>query len=140
MATARQHPASLAKRTLRRSHPRQEPSALDAHAGICAGGRPKRRSLPRSGRLWTMSLELGLFRWPPLRLARMCREHASVVVVRPLVLHSLDELEEGEVGSVGRAIGLDVHRDFCEVAIVEGGALRSAGRIATTPERLELFA
>jgi transposase len=41
---------------------------------------------------------------------------------------------------VGRAIGLDVHRDFCEVAIVEGGALRSAGRIATTPERLELFA
>jgi Asp-tRNA(Asn)/Glu-tRNA(Gln) amidotransferase A subunit family amidase len=35
---------------------------------------------------------------------------------------------------------LDVHRDFCEVTIVESGALRSAGRIATTPERLELFA
>jgi transposase len=70
----------------------------------------------------------------------MCREHASVVVVRPLVLHFVGELEEGEVGSLGRAIGLDVHRDFCEVAIVEGGALRSAGRIATTPERLELFA
>src|SRR5688572_8807974 len=85
-----------------------------------------------------MSFELGLFRWPPLRLARMCREHASVVVVRPLVLHSSDE--EGDVGSVGRAIGLDVHRDFCEVAIVEGGALRSAGRIATSPDVLELFA
>ncbi len=42
--------------------------------------------------------------------------------------------------AVGRAIGLDVHRDFCEVALVESGALRSAGRIATTPERLELFA
>ncbi|MDQ5833040.1 MAG: IS110 family transposase [Actinomycetota bacterium] len=42
--------------------------------------------------------------------------------------------------SVGRAIGLDVHRDFCEVAIVESGALHSAGRIATTPEQLELFA
>jgi hypothetical protein len=68
----------------------------------------------------------------------MCREHASVVVVRPLVLHSSDA--EGEVGSVGRSFGLDVHRDFCEVAIVEGGALRSAGRIATTPEALELFA
>ena len=40
----------------------------------------------------------------------------------------------------GRAIGLDVHRDFCEVAIVEDGALRSAGRIATTPEQLGLFA
>ncbi len=32
---------------LRRQHPRQEPSALDAHAGICAGGRRQRRSLPR---------------------------------------------------------------------------------------------
>ena len=32
-----------------------------------------------------------------------------------------------------RAIGLDVHRDFCEVAIAEGGKVRSAGRIATTP-------
>ena len=42
--------------------------------------------------------------------------------------------------SVGRAIGLDVHRDFCEVAIAEGGVVRSAGRIKTTPEQLELFA
>jgi transposase len=39
-----------------------------------------------------------------------------------------------------RDIGLDVHRDFCEVAISEDGELRSAGRIETTPERLELFA
>jgi len=35
---------------------------------------------------------------------------------------------------------LDVHRDFCEVAVVEGGEVRSAGRIDTTPEALELFA
>jgi len=35
---------------------------------------------------------------------------------------------------------LDVHLEFCEVAVVEAGALRSAGRIETTPERLELFA
>jgi len=35
---------------------------------------------------------------------------------------------------------LDVHRDFCEVAIAEEGAVRSAGRVETTPERLELFA
>ena len=39
-----------------------------------------------------------------------------------------------------RAIGLDVHRDFCEVAIAEEGKVRSAGRIATRPEVLELFA
>ena len=42
--------------------------------------------------------------------------------------------------SLGRAIGLDVHRDFCEVAIVEEGVVRSAGRIATTPEAVALFA
>lgn len=39
-----------------------------------------------------------------------------------------------------RAIGLDVHLEFCEVAIAEGGAVRSAGRIETKPERIELFA
>ena len=39
-----------------------------------------------------------------------------------------------------RSIGMDVHRDFCEVAIAEEGAVRTAGRIATTPEALELFA
>ena len=39
--------ASLPRRALWRSYPRQEPSALAAHAGICAGGRPQGRSLPR---------------------------------------------------------------------------------------------
>ena len=29
------------------THPRQEPSAVIPHAGICAGGRPQGRSLPR---------------------------------------------------------------------------------------------
>src|ERR1700676_2422511 len=32
---------------LRRHHPREEPGALAAHAGICAGGDRKRSSLPR---------------------------------------------------------------------------------------------
>ena len=39
-----------------------------------------------------------------------------------------------------RAIGLDVHLEFCEVAIAEDGEVRSAGRIETTPEQIELFA
>jgi transposase len=39
-----------------------------------------------------------------------------------------------------RAIGMDVHRDFCEVAIVAAGQTRSVGRIATTPAALEVFA
>jgi transposase len=44
------------------------------------------------------------------------------------------------VRTLGRAVGLDVHLEFCEVAIAEAGALRSAGRIEATPERLEPFA
>ena len=36
-----------------------------------------------------------------------------------------------------RAVALDVHRDFCEVAIVTEGQLRSAGRIKAGPEALE---
>ena len=39
-----------------------------------------------------------------------------------------------------RDIALDVHLDFCEVAIAEAGEVRSAGRISTKPEELELFA
>ncbi len=39
-----------------------------------------------------------------------------------------------------RFIALDVHRDFCEVAIAEDGRVRRAGRLETTPARLELFA
>ena len=39
-----------------------------------------------------------------------------------------------------RAVGLDIHRDFCEVAIMESKELRSVGRVKTTPEDLELFA
>ena len=39
-----------------------------------------------------------------------------------------------------RSIGMDVHRDFCEIAIAEDGAVRAAGRIATEPAALELFA
>jgi transposase len=51
-----------------------------------------------------------------------------------------NEAEEDEVETLGRAIGLDVHLEFCEVAIVEEGVLRSAGRIQTSPEQLEWFA
>jgi transposase len=39
-----------------------------------------------------------------------------------------------------RAVGLDVHLEFCEVAIAEGGEVRSVGRIDTKPEQIELFA
>jgi transposase len=48
-------------------------------------------------------------------------------------------VDDGKEDGV-RAVALDVHRDFCEVAIVADGQLRSAGRIQTRPQALELFA
>ena len=39
-----------------------------------------------------------------------------------------------------RSIGIDAHRDFCEVAIAEAGTVRAAGRVASDPEALALFA
>jgi hypothetical protein len=41
---------------------------------------------------------------------------------------------------VGRAIGLDVRRGFCVVAICEDGKVRSAGRVPSTPEGVESLA
>ncbi len=48
MATAGSHDAPLTERALQRHYSRQEPSAVVPHAGNCAGGRSKERSLPRS--------------------------------------------------------------------------------------------
>lgn len=40
-----------------------------------------------------------------------------------------------------RFIGMDVHRDFCEIAVAEqDGKVRSAGRVASTIEALEVMA
>src|SRR4026209_886808 len=47
MATATTRDASLPGGALRRQNLRQEPSAVVPHAEICAGGRPRGRSLPR---------------------------------------------------------------------------------------------
>lgn len=37
-------------------------------------------------------------------------------------------------------IGLDIHRDFCEVAIAEDGKVRSVGRFSTEPDAIEGWA
>src|SRR3954465_1993933 len=47
-------------------------------------------------------------------------------------------IDVGEEVSM-RAVALDVHRNFREVAIVAEGRVRSAGRIEARPEALELF-
>jgi transposase len=41
---------------------------------------------------------------------------------------------------VPRRIGLDVHREFAQIAVWEDGIVRQAGQIATTPEALRAFA
>jgi transposase len=43
-------------------------------------------------------------------------------------------------GELVRFIGLDVHLEFCEIAICEQGKVRSAGRVASSPEGLEVLA
>jgi transposase len=39
-----------------------------------------------------------------------------------------------------RFIGLDVHLDFCEIAICEAGRVRSGGRVPTSPQGLQVLA
>ena len=39
-----------------------------------------------------------------------------------------------------RFIGIDVHRDFCEIASHQAGVTRSIGRINTTREDLKALA
>ena len=41
---------------------------------------------------------------------------------------------------MARRIGLDVHREFAQIAVWEDGVVRQAGQIATTPEALRAFA
>jgi transposase len=80
----------------------------------------------------------------PCDLPGLCREHVSVCVVVPLVLPLAVNRALGVRMAlnrwVGRAIALDVHRDFCLVAICEDGEVRSAGRVASTPEGLGTLA
>src|SRR4051794_9147755 len=87
-----------------------------------------------------MRFERESFIGPPLRLARVV-PRARIGRCRSPARSPRYRREEVIVSrSVGRAIGLDVQRDFCEVAICEVGRVRSAGRIETSPEALELFA
>ena len=45
-----------------------------------------------------------------------------------------------ETDMARRCIGLDVHREFAQVAIWQGGLVTQAGRFATTPEGVRAFA
>ena len=51
-----------------RHYLRQEPSAGNPHAGICAGGRSQERSLPAITRAWSLALESARRLHPELTL------------------------------------------------------------------------
>ena len=38
-----------------------------------------------------------------------------------------------------RCIGMDVHREFAQIAVWEHGRVRQAGKIALTPQALRVF-
>src|SRR5215204_6141919 len=60
------------------------------------------------------------------RLAHLCSRPATLA-------------DEGR-SRMRRCIGLDVHREFAQVASWEDGVIWQAGRIQTTPEALRAFA
>jgi transposase len=49
-------------------------------------------------------------------------------------------MKEVVVSSTGRAVGLDAHLEFCEVAICDGSQTRSVGRVPSTPDGLRSLA
>jgi transposase len=79
---------------------------------------------------------------PGIFSGRPCDWPGCAVSTNPSVsfAHLCSRVVECEEAVVVRAIGMDVHRDFCEVAIAEAGTVRSAGQVKATPEALGLFA
>jgi transposase len=82
-----------------------------------------------------MGREPVLFRGRPCDLPGCAASTNPSVSFTHLVSRVIDREE-----AAMRYIGLDVHREFCEVAILEEGQVSSAGRVRTRRAELELFA
>ncbi len=65
-----------------------------------------------------------------------CAESTNPLLSSPASLSAVNDRKEHAV----RFVGMDVHQDFCEVAIAEHGEVRAAGRVKTSRAELELFA
>ena len=103
-----------------------------------------------TGASWENAVRVGRFaRWAASRAfdGRPCDLPGCASSVNPFVsfARSFSNLifvqrEEVVVSSADRAIGLDVHFEFCEVAVCENGQVRSVGRVETKPEAPEPLA
>src|SRR3954452_10905920 len=65
---------------------------------------------------------------------RRCRFAHPLPIMVVIVARETAMETESSAGSRRRCIGLDVHREFAQVAIWQGGLVTQAGRFATTPE------
>ncbi|MGV9349343.1 IS110 family transposase, partial [Streptomyces spiralis] len=65
-------------------------------------------------------------------------ERESVGVVSPS--WSPPEREGSREAAMSRKIGMDIHRDFAQIAMVEDGFLKDAGQIGCRPEELRAWA
>jgi len=65
--------------------------------------------------------------WPPLRLARLRCERGSVDVVQ-----AIGSLKTGGHGM--KIIGMDIHRSFAQVAILDDGKITKQLRVELTHE------
>jgi hypothetical protein len=95
-----------------------------------------------------MGCEPGLFGGRPCGSPGLCWEHVSVYVVVRLRLpfreYILREVIVVQVPPLkwwlGRAVGLDLHRDFIQIAICGEGLRYNAGRVPITSDGLESLA
>src|SRR3954471_9411594 len=71
---------------------------------------------------------------------RRCRFAHPLPIMVVIVARETAMETESSAGSRRRCIGLDVHREFAQVAIWQGGLVTQAGRFATTPEGVRAFA
>ena len=84
----------------------------------------------------TMGFEPGVFS------SRPCDLPGCAASANPSVsfAHRFSDFTDNDKEVQVRAVALDVHRDFCEVAIGDEQGVRATGRVKTTPGDLELFA
>src|SRR3954447_22240278 len=71
---------------------------------------------------------------------RRCRFAHPLPIMVVIVARETAMETESSAGSRRRCIGLDVHREFAQVAIWQNGLVTHAGRFATTPEGVRAFA